>query len=129
MSNNKGKSEKPEASKVDGNKVNSEDVIIPNPTIIDYCENDMNEMQHRGCVDEHKVNKNMRMIAMNMNGCRPEQTERLKDVKGAMEKYQIDVALFNEANTKWNTTNVSRVEKGMKKMKKGIQMHTSDSKQ
>ena len=129
MSNDKGKSVKPEASKVDGNKVNSKDVRIPNPTIIDYCENDMNEMKHRGHADEHKVNKNMRTIAMNMHGCRPEQTERLKDIKGAMGKHQMDVALFNEANAKWNAMNVSRVEKVMKKMEKGIQTHTSDSKQ
>ena len=35
MSNNIGKSEKPESSKVDGNKANSRDVRIPNPTIMD----------------------------------------------------------------------------------------------
>jgi len=59
MSSNIGKSEKPESSKVDGNKVNSRDVRIPNPTMMDYCKNDMNEMKHRGYADELKVNKNI----------------------------------------------------------------------
>ena len=37
--------------------------------------------------------------------------------------------MFNEANAKWNAINVNRVEKEMKNMDRGVQLHTTDSKQ
>ena len=78
----------------------------------------MCEIKHRGYIDDIKFNKNMRILTMNIHQCRLKQYDRLKTINESMKKY-----------TKWNTINVSRVEKVIRIIEKGIQLYTSDSKQ
>ena len=70
----------------------------------------------------------MRILALNMCGCRPEQVERIKELRASTEKHQIDMSLFNEANAKQNATNVERVEREMKKIRRGTKILALDSK-
>ena len=70
----------------------------------------MYEIKNEGYIDEVKLNNNMRILSMNIHGCRPEQYERLKSIRDALNTYQVDISLFNEANTKWNSINISKLE-------------------
>ena len=73
---------------------------IPNPTISDYFQPDVCEMKHKGCTDDVKIDNNVRILTMNIHGCRLENNCRMKDIKESIKKHQIDVALFTESNAK-----------------------------
>ena len=69
------------------------------------------------------------MMSMNAHGYIIDKNERLQLIRLSLEKHQIDIVLFNEANAKQNAINISRVEKRMKRMNRGVQTNTADSKQ
>ena len=71
----------------------------------------------------------MRVITLNTKGCRMRDNKRIKEIRESVEKYQIDVALFNEANTKWTMRNVDRIGKEMGKIGKETKVVIADSKQ
>ena len=54
---------------------------------------------------------------------------RIKETRESIEKYQIDVALFNKTNTKKNIRNIDKIEKEMRKIGKGAKAITVDSQQ
>ena len=89
----------------------------------------MHEMKQREYIGNIKIENNMRILTMNIHRYRPEQYNRLKLIKEAIIKFIIDIALFNEANTKWIIINISRVEKVMRIIEKGIKIYIADSKQ
>ena len=62
----------------------------------------------------------MRILSINIHRCVLEQNERLKAIKNPITKYNINISLFNETNTKWNTINVSRINRVMKSKDKGV---------
>ena len=119
----------PESSQRDANEIENRNIRIPNPTITEYFNHNIYEIKNKGYIDEVKVQDNMRILSMNMHGCRPENYERLKEIKEALKKNQVDIALFNEANTKWNSYNISRIERVMRSMDKGVKIQVADSKQ
>ena len=71
----------------------------------------------------------MRMITLNVKGCRMNSTQRTRELRESIQKHQIDVALFTETNTKWNSRNVDKIEYEMEKIAKGTKCITADSKQ
>jgi len=102
---------------------------LQSPSIRDYFIDNGKEIQNEGYIDEIKRIENMRIITLNIKGCRMKNQDRITEIRESMQKYQIDVALFSEPNTKWNTRNTDRIENEMRKLGKGTICVTSDSKQ
>ena len=50
-------------------------------------------------------------------------------LKEAIKKYQIDILMMNETNTKWNTINESRLERQMKSIDRENSIFVADSKE
>ena len=129
MSTRERNSDQPESSQEEALATNRREPRIPDPTLRDYFDKNKHVTNHRGHVDECKLSEKMRTLTMNVHGCRPENNERLQTIRTSIEKDQIGISLFNKANAKWNTLNVNRVGKEMKKMDRGVQLMTADSKQ
>ena len=79
------------------------------PLIREYFENNGNKVNSKGYTDVIKTNENMRIITLNVKGCRMRDNNRIKEIRESIRKYQIDVALFNKANTKWTIRNVNKI--------------------
>ena len=94
------------------------DENVPMPLIREYFEDNGNAINSKGCVDAMKTTENMRIITLNVKGCRMRNNDRIKEMRESIGKHQIDVASLNEANTKWNTRNVDKIEKEMGKQEK-----------
>ena len=77
-------------------------------------------------MDKIKTNKNIRIIILNIQERRLRSNNRIKEIRGSIKKYQMDVALFNETNTKWSTRNADKIEKEMRKIGKGAKVITAD---
>ena len=99
------------------------------PLIRECFEDNGNVIKSKEHVDVMKATENMRIITLNVKGCRIKNNDRITEMRESIEKHQIDVALFNEANTKWTTRNVDKIEKEMRKIGKGTKVITADSKQ
>ena len=106
----------------------SRDVSIPNPSIRDYFIEYGNAIRNRGYVDKVKLKENMRIVTLNIKGCQMKSNQRIREIRESIEKHQIDVALFSESNTKWNTRNCDKVEKEIKQLGKGTMSIAVDSK-
>ena len=76
------------------------DENAPMPLINEYFESKGNQTKNKGHVDATKTNESMRVITLNVKGCRMQDNNRIKEMRESIEKNQIDVALFNEENTK-----------------------------
>ena len=74
-----------------------------------------------------KLMENMRIVTLNIKGCRMNNIQRIKEIQESLEKHQIDIALLSESNTKWNTRNANILEKEMKRLG-GTMCVTVDSK-
>ena len=96
----KKRSAQPDSSLVVANENEIRENRLPNPAITDYFYETMCNMKNKGYIDDVKNENNMRILSMNIHGYRLEQNELLKVIKDAMTKYQIDISLFNETNTK-----------------------------
>ena len=108
---------------------NRRDENVPMPLIREHFEDNGNEIKNKGHVDTTKTNENMRIITLNVKGCRMRNNNRIKEMRESIGKHQIDVALLNEANAKWTTRNVDKIEKETEKIGKGTKVITADSKQ
>ena len=53
----------------------------------------------------------------------------MNQLKAAVEKHDVDVLLLNEVNAKWNTVNISRMERLIKKMNRAVTLIENNSKQ
>ena len=98
--NTNNRSSMPDSSLKDANEQIYQEIRLPNPTIKEYFKDNIYEINNKGYIDKDKMQNNLRILTMNIHGCRPEQYERLKAIKEAVTKYQVDISLFNEANTK-----------------------------
>jgi len=99
------------------------------PSIREYFIEYGNEIRNKGFVDKIKMTENMRILSLNIKGCRLNNNQRIREIREAMEKKQIDVALLCEANTKWNTRNIDKIENEMKELGRGTTCITADSNQ
>ena len=106
----------------------SREIAMPTLTLDECFDEDKHEMKNKEHVDNMKNIQNVRLFALNMHGYRPEQADRIKELRTSAEKYQTNMSLFNEASTKWNTINIGRVEREMKRLGRGTKILTLDSK-
>ena len=107
----------------------SRDENILRPLIREYFEDNRYEIKNKEYVDKIKINENIRIITLNVKGYRLRSNNRIKETRESIEKYQIDVALFNKTNTKKNIRNIDKIEKEMRKIGKGAKAITVDSQQ
>jgi len=126
--NNSNQDIMPESSSIDANECRNRERKMTNPTITEYFNDQIYEMKNKGYIDEVKIPNTLRILSMNIHGCRPENQRRLDEIKEAIQKYEIDISLFNETNTKWNSINVGRIERVMRSIDKGVLIKTADSK-
>jgi len=127
--NQSNQEHRPESSSTDAIEYKNQEHNVHNPTITEYFNRNIYEIRNKGYIDEVKIPSNLRILSMNIHGCRIEQQARLNDIKEAIKKYEIDISLFNEANTKWNSINISKIERIMRLIDKGVLIQTADSKQ
>ena len=64
-----------------------------------YFEND-EVMRNRGAINLIKEPKNMRLLSINLHGCVPNNEAKMGMLKEAIRRFQIDIILMNEVNTK-----------------------------
>ena len=58
--------------------------------------------------------RNIKILALNPNGCKPNDMVKMSHLIIAIKNYEIDVVMMNETNTKWDTVNISKMERRMK---------------
>ena len=129
MSNNTNESSvnQPEdLNEVSRNNYQRNQILLRNPTMEDYFRND-EEIRHRGYVDAIKLQGTIRLVAINARGCSPTSDRKINHLRDAVEKYDIDVLLLNEVNTKWNTVNISRMERIIKQINRSSILIENDS--
>ena len=83
-----------------------ESAWIRNPSVRDYFQNEDN-VKYEGCIDNIKLSGNIRILSLNPHGCKPNDISKMNELKNAIEKYNIDIIMMNETNTKWNTININ----------------------
>ena len=110
------------------NNIGINNTRIRNPTLNEYFQN-QDIMLQEGYIDETKLSSNIRILSLNPHGCKPSDTMKMNDLKTSITKYNIDVLLMNEVNTKWNTVNISKMERWMRGISRGAKMFTADSKE
>ena len=71
------------------------DKNIPMPLISEYFENNIHKINNKRYANIIKTSENMRVITLNAKGYRMRENKRIKEMRESIEKYQIDIALFN----------------------------------
>ena len=107
---------------------NNNRIRMRNPTVREYFQSNDN-IRYEGYIDNMKLNGNIRILSLNPHGCKPKDTSKMTDLKNAIQKYDIDVIMMNETNTKWTTVNISKMERWMRSISRGAQIFTADSKE
>ena len=74
---------------------------LRNPTMLDWMKNEENYIRNRGHTDEKKLTCNVRILMLNPRSCVPTDTSKTHMLIEAIKRYQIDVALLKDTNTKW----------------------------
>ena len=91
-----------------------------------YFEN-KEEERNNGAVSLIKENKNVRVMSINPHGCIPNNRSKMEMLKEAIRRLQIDIMLMNEVNTKWNTLNISRLERHVREVDRESNIVVADS--
>ena len=107
---------------------NNREMRLSNPSIREYFQEE-DEIKNAGYIDERKMCGNIRILALNPNGYKPNDIVKMSHLMTAIKNYEIDVVMMNETNTKWDTVNISKMERRMKRVSRGAQIITADSKQ
>ena len=118
----------PENSLNRGNNINGLNIRIKNRTIRDYFEEEDN-VNNKGYIDSIKIEGNIRILALNLNGYRPTDKVKMHQLKQSIQKYNIDVLMLIKVNTKWDITNISRIEREMRQINRGNKIIVADSKE
>ena len=100
---------------------------LSNPSIREYFQEE-DEIKNAGYIDERKMCRNIRILAINPNGYKLNNMVKMSHLMTAIKNYEIDVVMMNETNTKWDTVNISKMERRMKRVSRGAQIITADSK-
>ena len=87
------------------------------------------KIENSGAITNLKAVGNMRVLSINPKGCVPNNQSKMNMLKEAIKKYQIDILMMNETNTKWNTINESRLERQMKSIDRENSIFVADSKE
>jgi len=83
----------------------------------------------RGYIDKNKRSENTRILSLNPNGINPWDDTTMHMMNQSLEKYQIDIALFNETNLKWTPINLDKIENNLKRKYRELKVIGADSKQ
>jgi len=113
---------------INRNDDNNINIRLGNPTIRKYFQKE-EEKKYEGYVDEKKLNENIRILVLNPHGCNPNNKVKMNQLKEAIEKFQLDIVMLNETNTKWDIVNIGKMERYAKKISRGAQIIVADSKQ
>ena len=89
----------PEYSNEVRNSNQRNQIRLRNPTIGDYFRN-KEEISYRGYADEMKLQGSIRFVTLNTRGCSPMNSRKINHLRDSIEKFDIDVSLLNEVNTK-----------------------------
>ena len=73
-------------------------------------------IRNEGYIDEIKNISNTRILSLNLRGLGPSNNSKIEMLLEACCKYQIDIILLNETNTKWTTINLDKIEKRFKEL-------------
>ena len=126
MSNNRGRNEDvPDLIDRNTNRIISPRLNDMN-NIHNYFENN-DESTNRGAISLIKEPSKVRLLSINPHGCVPNNEVKMGMLKEALKRLQIDILLMNEVNTKWNTLNISRMERQMKEVDREHNIVVADS--
>ena len=73
-------------------------------------------IRNDGYIENVKNTSNTRILSLNPRGLSPSNDSKIEMLLEACCKYQIDVILLNETNTKWTTINLDKIEKRFKEL-------------
>ena len=81
------------------------------PNIGDYFRNsdDIRE-ENVGYIDSIKSSSNVRILLINPHGFRPYDQRKVIMMQQSIKELSIDAVLLQETNTKWTSSNISRLE-------------------
>ena len=128
MSNNRGRNENvPDLIDRNTNRIISPRLNDMN-NIHNYFENN-DESTNRGAISLIKEPSKVRLLSINPHGCVPNNEVKMGMLKEALKRLQIDILLMNEVNTKWNTLNISRMERQMKEVDREHNIVVADSRE
>ena len=71
-------------------------------------------IQHKGYVDNIKINENIRVLSINPRGINPWNNYRMEMLLESCKKYQIDILLLCETQVKWTASNLDKLESRLK---------------
>ena len=95
-------------------------IIMPRinetPTIRQYFNEESNDSNNSGYIENMKVSRNVRILLLNPHRCRPHDNDKMHIIKQSIVKYQIDIVMLNETNTKWDTRNISKIEQQIREI-------------
>ena len=69
-------------------------------TIDNYMRKRNNKIIYKGYIDNVKASYNIRILALNPNGCVPKDDSKIQMLINRYNKYGIDIMLLNKMNIK-----------------------------
>jgi len=69
----------------------------------------------------------VRLASVNTNRYCPNNERKIHQLKKAITTYDVDILMLNEVNTKWNTINISQMERKMKQIHRTVKIVENDS--
>ena len=76
--------------------------------IINYFEN-KEEIRNKGATSSIKEPKNVILWSINPRSYIPNNECKMRMLKKAIKRFELDIILMNEVSTKWNTCNLGRI--------------------
>ena len=89
---------------------------LPNATNLrNYVNNNEDNKEFNvGFIDQCKSPRNVRVLLLNLHGFKPCDQKKAIMMQQAMKRLNVDVVLLQETNTKWITSNISKLERNIK---------------
>ena len=79
-----------------------------------YNVREIKEIKYKGYVDSEKDPNNMRIMSLNINGLRSEQSEKVIQLIDYIKRNSVNIALLIETNIKRTTNIVERMRNKIK---------------
>ena len=97
-------------------------------SIENYMNQNNNIIKNSGYLDIIKATFNTRILSLNPREYRSNNQLKVQILINRCEKYNIDIILLNETNTKWIVLNRDTMKRKLKSLGREIQIETADSK-
>ena len=72
---------------------------ISNRTLREYFQAE-DILRNEGYIDKTKLSGNIRILSLNPYGYKPNEISKMNTLQKAVQKYDIDIIMMNEMNTK-----------------------------